>query len=100
MAGPIAATTARAATRASPASAVLLLLNCLYRLCRSIDPEPRVHAEVQDVYHQIDDHHDHGKEQDAALDRRIVPGQERVDHVPPQAGPGEDGLGQDSPTQE
>src|SRR5512144_1259077 len=77
--GPITARTAKAATRASPASAVLLLLNCRYRLCRSIDPEPRVQAEVQDVDDQIDDDHDHGKDQDAALDRWIVSGQEGVD---------------------
>src|SRR5512146_2027492 len=59
--GPITARTARAATRASPTSAVLFALSCRTRLCRSIDPEPRVQAEVQDVDDQIDDHHDHGE---------------------------------------
>src|SRR4030042_1129900 len=86
-------TTANPATaprwRATRLATVLLTV-------RSLIPDPRVEAGVQQIRQEVHGHRAKSDEQDASLDQRVIPGVDRLDGEAADPGPGEDRLGDDT----
>src|SRR5262252_7117001 len=60
----------------------------------SAQPDPRVQDRVRDVHDQVDDDEDDREEEDASLQHRVVTVEDRVLEPAADAGPREDGLGE------
>src|SRR6478736_8431897 len=60
---------------------------------RSAIVDPRVDVDVEDVHDQVDEDVEREDHQDAALDQRVVPAADRLDHEATQSRIGEHRLG-------